>query len=72
MCNGETVEVEGCEFCPTGGHCDECFYKHSEAREHAHECRCGGCLRWARIVAARIHEMRVMFATRALIGTVVS
>lgn len=62
------VNVEACESCPKGGYCDECFYQHSEAREHRTECRCKGCIRWAMILTARIHEMRVMFATRALVG----
>ena len=64
MCNGKTVEAEGCEFCPAGGFCDGCFYKHSEAREHRVECRCVLCVRWGRILTARIHEGRVLDAMR--------
>jgi hypothetical protein len=65
MCNGKTVEAEGCEFCPEGGYCDGCFYRHSEAREHRAECRCGACVRWGRILAARIHEANVWMAMRS-------
>jgi hypothetical protein len=65
MCNGKTViEPEGCENCPEGGYCDACFYRHSEACEHRAECRCGACVRWSRILAARIHEANVCMALR--------
>jgi len=64
MCNGKTVEAEGCENCPQGGYCDGCFYRHSEAREHRAECKCSACVRWGRILAARIHEGRVLDAMR--------